>query len=398
MNVSDQIVISFAWEDFEGPWLSRQFLMRQIADLANVLHITPEMRADQIVPKARIQGIRSIFPRLREITPSLIHLQPGGCFPRFYESHDWLNFLSLAGRVHVAGACLRRRGWTGSRALYIWNPDFHEYFGRTGESVSFFHCVDYYPDYWPAGSVDHANSLRNLEICLKKADVVFSVSSPIDKRLTEIVDRPITRLAHGVDYHRFADCAGEPAPPELAELPHPRLGHIGRINDKVDTNMLADIALARPTWSVVLLGPIVSDLDATTRAGLARLEALPNAHLFGGKPPLELPAYYHALDVGLLAYRLERWVPYSSPLKYMEFLAAGKPMVSADVEWLRGNDKRFVRCVSALPDWLDAIEAMFTEDSHEIQRLRKEFAAANTWKHRALEVLAHIRAREESGD
>lgn len=220
--------------------------------------------------------------------------------------------------------------------------------------------------------------------------MVFSVSAAIDRRLRELVDRPIVRLTHGVDFQRFVDSSSGPVPRELAATPRPRVGYIGRINGKVDTNLLADIAAARPAWTIVLLGPIVSDLDDVTRTGLARLEALPNAVLLGGRDPSELPPYFHCVDVGLLTYRLDRWVPYSSPLKYLEFLAAGKPVVSVDIESLREQDRQFVRCASTLPGWLEAIGTMLEEDSPDASRSRQAFASANTWDDRARQVLSHI--------
>lgn len=158
MHFGDAI-ISLADEDFSPPWLSRQHLMLRIAEYTNVLHVTPPMQADQVVPRLRSSGVRSVLPRSTVIVPSLVHLDPGGCFPRFFESHPRLNAVSMAARIRLLQTHLRRRGWKGRRAVFVWNPDFHDYFGRFRESISFFHCVDYFPNYWLANTRRHAQSL-----------------------------------------------------------------------------------------------------------------------------------------------------------------------------------------------------------------------------------------------
>jgi len=385
----EHVFLSFAWEGFEGAWLGRHFLLRRLAERAHVLHVTLPMAADQL-PRAILRGKSgTVLPRTDQVAPHLVHLRPGGVFPRFHRTRSGLQRLSNRGRMWLIEQQLKRRDWSGRRVLYVWNPDFHEMFGHADEDVSVLHCVDYYPGYFGEGTPDHARTLRNLTRCLERADLVFSTCEPLDRKLRELVERPFLRLAHGVDAEEYRAAAGGPEPPDLAAIARPRLAHVGRINPKVDTNLLADLATARPDWSVILLGPAVARLDDETRRGVERLRALPNGHVLGGRPPQELPAYYQALDVGLLAYRVHRWVPYISPLKFHEFMAAGKPAVSAPLESLREHAD-LLRFAEGTDAWIAAIESALADDAPERRRHRLELAAASTWQVRAQEVIERV--------
>ena len=137
------------------------------------------------------------------------------------------------------------------------------------------------------------------------------------------------------------------------------------------------------------MGPVVSGLTEPTRAGLDRLEKLPNAHLLPGRRPDELPAYYAAIDVGLMAYHMDLWVPYGFPLKFFEFLGAGKPMVCSPLDSMR-EFAEFVGIADSTTTWVAAIEqALITENASKVSR-RKELAAQSSWNHRAGEILAHV--------
>ena len=61
-----------------------------------------------------------------------------------------------------------------------------------------------------------------------------------------------------VDVAHFAKArhiAREPA--DQAVIPHPRMGFFGVIDERMDIDLLRDIAAAHPDWHLVMLGPIV---------------------------------------------------------------------------------------------------------------------------------------------
>ena len=115
-----------------------------------------------------------------------------------------------------------------------------------------------------------------------------------------------------------------PDPADQASIPHLRLGFAGVIDERMDIDLLAELATARPEWQLVLVGPIVK-IDPN------HLPKFPNIHYLGAKPYAELPSYMAGWDVALLPFALNESTRFISPTKTPEYLAAGLPVVSTPI-------------------------------------------------------------------
>ncbi len=157
------------------------------------------------------------------------------------------------------------------------------------------------------------------------ADVVFTGGWSLyeAKRSTHA---NIHAFPSSVDRAHFAKArapsAAEPA--DQAALPGPRLGYYGVIDERMDLQLVAELADAHPEWSIVLVGPVVK---------IARedLPLRPNIHLLGGKRYEELPAYLAGWDVALAPFAINEATRFISPTKTPEYLAGGKPVVSTAI-------------------------------------------------------------------
>jgi glycosyltransferase involved in cell wall biosynthesis len=113
-------------------------------------------------------------------------------------------------------------------------------------------------------------------------------------------------------------------PADQEELPRPRLGFYGVIDERFDTELLARAADMRPDWSFVMLGPVV-------KIAQEDLPRRPNIHYLGAKTYAELPAYLSGWDVALMPFAMNESTEFISPTKTPEYLAGGKPVVSTPV-------------------------------------------------------------------
>lgn len=113
-------------------------------------------------------------------------------------------------------------------------------------------------------------------------------------------------------------------PPDQAGIPRPRIGYFGVIDERMDLDLLAGIADARPDWQLVMIGPVVKVDPAT-------LPRRPNIHFLGGKSYAELPAYIAGWDVAMMPFARNDATRFISPTKTPEYLAAGKPVVSTAI-------------------------------------------------------------------
>ena len=114
-------------------------------------------------------------------------------------------------------------------------------------------------------------------------------------------------------------------PADQASLPHPRLGFYGVIDERVDLDLVAAVADARPNWQLIMVGPLakISEDDLPRRA---------NIHFLGGKSYDELPTYLGGWDVALMPFAINEATRFISPTKTPEYLAAGRPVVSTPIK------------------------------------------------------------------
>ena len=104
----------------------------------------------------------------------------------------------------------------------------------------------------------------------------------------------------------------------------PLLGYYGVIDERMDLDLLAAVADARPDWSLVMVGPVV-------KIEPADLPRRPNLHFLGGKSYDELPSYLSGWDVALMPFAINESTRFISPTKTPEYLAGGKPVVSTPI-------------------------------------------------------------------
>ena len=159
---------------------------------------------------------------------------------------------------------------------------------------------------------------------LATADVVFTGGHSIWEAKKD-AHANIHPFPSSVDKSHFAVArTGQPEPADQAEIPHPRLGFYGVIDERLDVDLVAAVADAHPEWSLVIVGPVVK-IDPAT------LPRRANLHFLGGKSYDELPAYLAGWDVALMPFAINDATRFISPTKTPEYLAAGRPVVSTAI-------------------------------------------------------------------
>jgi UDP-galactopyranose mutase len=129
----------------------------------------------------------------------------------------------------------------------------------------------------------------------------------------------------GVDVAHFARGAeGLPDPADQTDLPRPRLGFYGVIDERMDLTLLEEAARLRPDWSFVMIGPVVKIAEGD-------LPRAANIHWLGRKDYADLPAYASGWDAALMPFARNASTEFISPTKTPEYMAAGLPVVSTPI-------------------------------------------------------------------
>jgi len=128
-----------------------------------------------------------------------------------------------------------------------------------------------------------------------------------------------------IDFDHFAQArVTRSDPPDQAGIASPRLGFFGVIDERMDVDLVGQVADLRPDWQFVMIGPVVK-IDPAT------LPQRQNLHWLGAKSYTELPRYLSGWEVGLMPFALNESTKFISPTKTPEFLAAGVPVVSTPI-------------------------------------------------------------------
>ncbi|MBL0174499.1 MAG: glycosyltransferase [Ignavibacteria bacterium] len=135
-------------------------------------------------------------------------------------------------------------------------------------------------------------------------------------------------------------------PAALSGVPHPIIGYWGSLEVLQDQDLICRMAEAHPEWSLVFIGRPMYDI--------ARVDRYPNVHFLGYVPIDDIADCGVHFDVATIPWIQSDWVKYSAPVKFREYYALGKPVVSADIievaEALPGartakSIDNFIRCV-----------------------------------------------------
>ncbi|GAC1701899.1 MAG: glycosyltransferase family 1 protein [Candidatus Acidiferrum sp.] len=161
---------------------------------------------------------------------------------------------------------------------------------------------------------------------------------------------------------------------DQTSIPGPRIGYCGVIDERMDLDLLRDIAEARPNWNFVMIGP-------TAKISESDLPRSRNIHYLGLKKYEELPLYMAGWDAAILPFARNESTRFISPTKTPEYLAAGRPVVStsiADVIRPYGT-LGLVRIADHPNDFIAALEEAMAEDSSKRMRQVDGFLSQNCW-------------------
>jgi UDP-galactopyranose mutase len=147
-------------------------------------------------------------------------------------------------------------------------------------------------------------------------------------------------------------------PVDQANIPHPRLGFFGVIDERMDIELLNGIANARPDWHLVIIGPVVK-IDPET------LPQRENIHYLGSKDYKDLPKYLAGWDLAMLTFARNESTRFISPTKTPEYLAAGKPVVSTSIRDVMRpyGDLNLVRIADTPEEFVAAASKAMQEDT-----------------------------------
>lgn len=248
--------------------------------------------------------------------------------------------------------------------------------GLVGERAS----VAYLKDAGAAAGALIGLPAARLQACedraLARASLVVTPSPELAAETHGRTDAEILVLPPGCDTRR------PPGTPDavVTAIPGPRIGMVGTLNARIDWELVDGLAALRPDWSFLLAGPQSRLEDPVAERALAR----DNVHALGAWPADDVPALLAALDAAIVPYRVDdAFNVRSTPLKTLEFLAAGLPVVATPIPAHRRLTPA-VRLAGDVPTFTAALADELAGDDRARRTGRRAFAAEHDWSRRCL--------------
>lgn len=262
--------------------------------------------------------------------------------------------------------------------LPFWRPLAFKLRDKFGWKV-IYDCMDKHAGF----STNDPAMLKEEEMLSRNSDLILVTSRKLQEEQRRYSSSCLL-APNACEFEHFSISLGA-TPAELAALPRPIIGYYGAISEWFDTELVAEVARQRPDWSFVLIGD-------TFGAHLAPLQGLPNVHLLGEQPYQVLPAYLQAFDVCTIPFKLTPLTEATDPVKFYEYLSAGKPVVATPLPELEPYEAEgLVYLGYTSQEFVKRLEQALQENTAERATARQRFARQNTWGKRFSRIQRALR-------
>ncbi|MBP0447009.1 glycosyltransferase [Roseomonas sp. SSH11] len=393
-SLEEGINIAFFWKQNDSGLYGRRqdMLLEQLERLPSVrriLHVDAPISADKLeamsgsrAPSQHRFGAGATLQRF-------LRLQDRGKVHRRVFLHAGRNASVLGQPLphralfpQAVGQWLRELDMTSNLLAWVCPvvPMFPEVQARLGFSFIVSDVIDDQRQ-WPMRPGARAEMEANYRATFAASDLLLANCAPVAEWMEAEGFRPLL-VPNGMELHEGVE--GWPVPSALSGLPRPIIGYAGNLQDRVDWELIAGLADARPGWSFVLIGATPGD----TRA--AEAMARPNIHATGVVPYAEAKAHIAAFDAAIIPHLRTGLSERMNPLKLYVYRSLGLPVVStpiANLEDLAGE----IRIAATPEDFLSALDGALEERRRgriwpEPARMR-----ALSWESRMQAIMAGLR-------
>ena len=223
--------------------------------------------------------------------------------------------------------------------------------------------------------------IENEKILLDKADIVFTGGRSLYEAKKYIHDN-VYLFPSSIDTKHYAINSKEYVNYSKSDSANvsKKIGYFGVIDERFDIPLLDEISKLKPEWNFIIVGPVVKISP----------DILPNrSNIFytGQKTYEELPEIINSWDAAIIPFARNKSTEYISPTKVLEYLAAGKPVVSTSIRdiVMPYGVNNIVKIADEPGEFVKALESSFNckddqEWKNKVNSLLEKTSWSKTWK------------------
>jgi glycosyltransferase involved in cell wall biosynthesis len=372
----DDLIVLCAANGWDTTKVVDQHMAEQLSATVPVLYVDPPISRLSVLRSPELRASLD-GPRLRVIAPRLARLTP--VVQPFPERRGSVTLTTAVLRRQLGRAAASLGG--SVRALVSAWPMF-PVLGACRERSRVYWAQDDFVGLAELYGTDGKLVDRREQQVAAAADIVVA-ANPLVAETWQSRGLDVRIIPFGCDADAYAHVDDLARPSDVRSEP-PVVGFVGRINERIDPSLLE--AIAARGRSLLFVGPRTPSFTSD------RLDAVlerPNVSWTGPVPFDALPQYFAAIDVGVTPYGDSAFNRGSFPLKTLEYLAAGRAVVSTDLPATRWLDTDLVAVASGPEAFADAVDrALLAPQTPELVASRRAFAQSHSWPRRAADLLA----------
>lgn len=227
---------------------------------------------------------------------------------------------------------------------------------------------------------------KNHDALLKEADVVVVTADKLMEQVKRVRTDAIM-CPNAVDWDHFSqarESGSASLPSDLASIiktNNPVIGYYGALARWFDYDLVRQAAQKHPDWDFLLIGPNHDNTLMTSN-----ILSMPNIHWLGARDYSQLPNYLRYFTVATIPFLVNKITLATSPIKLFEYMAAGKPIITADLPECRKYPGIFV--AHDTKEFINHLEHALTliNDSTYLRQLYQT-ARENTWEARVNQIV-----------
>ncbi|MFC2061472.1 glycosyltransferase [Elusimicrobiota bacterium] len=380
-------IICFGTADWDNPYRTNQHnIMERLASKNRILFIE-SLGLRQ--PAAQKKDITRILKRLkkglggvRKPAENIFVFSPLVLPFHRFKSVRALNNTILKNKLR---SIIKKYGFNDS-LIWTYVPAVADTIGALESRMVIYHCVDEL-----SANPLIPDILRKIEedFIRDNADLVFVTSKSLYDSKSGF-SNAVHYLPNVADFKHFnkAISGSGRVPQDIKDIKRPVAGFIGAVSEyKLDIELIKHVAEKMTDVSFVFIGPSGEGEKAVDPNNVIDME---NVHFLGPKPFEKLPDYLREFNICLLPNRINEYTRNMFPLKFFEYLSAGKPVISTDLPALR-EFSNYYYTASGGDDFIDKIKKALDEDNREKINSRIDLASRYTWEKRVEEMSEIIR-------
>ena len=271
---------------------------------------------------------------------------------------------------------IKERGFSEVDILWFDSPLFGFLLDTITYKKSILRIADYAKGF---GAVSDAQFDAEIKIA-NKADAVIYTARNLKEKYDQIKDKSKMKyVPNGIDLD-FFKTADRSLPPQLEDIPEPRVIYVGAIHDWFDVDLVYYCAKNLPNYSFIIIGPEQKDLSL--------LRELKNVHILGAISYNKIPAFLYNSQVGIIPFNVKDYpdlVNSINPIKAYEYFAAGIPVVAINWQELKQLED-LVFLSNSKEDFILNIEKSVNSDKNRMDKVAN-FIKDNDWNVKIQKIL-----------